>query len=103
MMMYKKLLAALFLTASTVDMASASTRARQPLPPAQRIQKNKGVAFFRPTQQVQGSALGSPLTGWMKEFVGTVKEDFAQHTECNKEQIVRECVVSYGKGLVGKF
>jgi hypothetical protein len=101
-MMYKKLLAALFFTASTANFACASTRARrQPFVASpSRIRdetntdKSRRIAFFRSN---------TPLTGWVKEFTGTVKNDFAQQSKCSKDQIMHECVVNYSKGLVGNF
>jgi hypothetical protein len=111
-MMYKTLLALMFLALSA-DVISASTRpATKKSSSSGRIQQHEpsasphstGHAFIRSQQEQKHSKSSAPLTGWVKDFSGAVKEDFVGASRsCKKEDIIHECVVNYSWGLVGNF
>mmetsp|Transcript_11882 Transcript_11882/g.21986 ORF Transcript_11882/g.21986 Transcript_11882/m.21986 type:complete len:110 (+) Transcript_11882:105-434(+) len=109
-MMYKKLLAVMFLSLSTDTFVSASTRpaTKKSLSRGTRIQQEQqaGPAFFRISQDednTRSTKPVAPLSGWVKDFSGAVKEDFVSARSCKKEEIIHDCVVNYSWGLVGNF
>jgi hypothetical protein len=98
-----------FLSASDL-LVSASTKPATTTSGFKRIQQQEQtnhVAFFHKQQQQQQQQSQKPsLTGWVKDFSGTVKEDFVEASaprRCKKEEIIHECVINYSWGLVGNF
>jgi hypothetical protein len=97
-----------FLSASDL-LVSASTKPATTTSGFKRIQQQEQtnhVAFFHKQQQQQQQSQKPSLTGWVKDFSGTVKEDFVEASaprRCKKEEIIHECVINYSWGLVGNF